>query len=895
MPNSVAKGPTRTRLTLAVEPSQLAKVPLLMDFAATSSAADARVKRKRREDVRTLEEKSKPSQEVLAETEIDFKVYHRLGGTRPVSTACSTNEDLAALLQEERRQRAMPPLADAAALVARCPEVFGALARGEPLEPLVTSGHLTPSSSAYTSDSDRNLIRFYIREWTPTGETSVESALDKFGADHVIQRPFVEEAKTRPLQRIRYVGTYVDAGRSNRLHQDGIRSRPGADAERKKRARLLTFMNEHAPEAEWSSFVIEGLTVEVTTPEIMPVDALFAACGRAMFLRQDPGLMPVKANKAMQWRAVDATVAPIEAALIHCCQLGSVCFNASSYGGLDTLPALASHPEAKRLRREVIKICDKTTLSTPTTFDTALVATSRSQYDFAAWSAPAPVSARVVGFNALYASVPSRGLHVLHSIPADQVKGQATRFGPFAGPALAAFRNATTWALGYDEAREAEDVAHLKAIGASADFWCVDSEHTKEQLSTLRSTLKRVAAAHPEVFRTLVREITLEPLDASAAQNSTTLLYNDRHRVPFYICKWTYTRKTTEASALDKFAIDHTAQLPFVEEAKTRPSQAVRYVGMHVDVGPRNRLREHGMRARMGEDDTRIVSFMIEHAPEEEWRSYDIIGLTLNVPNLKIMPVDGLLASCGRSTFLDARVARLPVEPTKIMVAKAANAAAAPIEAALIHCCQLGSISLDAASYRSLDTRRQVDTEETIKERLYLMLSTLRKIAAARHSVAMLRFMVIHSSHVFQLLVKLRGLSDSCTDLDIKTDKMSAVVAKDFGSLVGDLFEVGVGSKKVACIAALHGGIIRRNGDAILRADRHLLIRYIALKTRLLEHFAAVEGKTAAEVIEATQQAAERMGLEPALVPARERVCRRTSAINSLTPLVRHANAAADA
>jgi hypothetical protein len=369
--------------------------------------------------------------------------------------------------------------------------------------------------------------------------------------------------------------------------------------------------------------------------------------------------MLVVANKALLWRATDAAIAPIEAALIHCCHRGSVCFNASSYGGLDTLPALASHPEAERLRCEVNEICDKTTLATATTFDRTLVATIRSQYGCASFSAPAPVSARVIGFNALYASVPSLGLHVLHSIPADQVKGRATRFGPFAGPALAAFRNATTWALGYDEAREAEDMEHLKAIGASADFWCVDSEHTKEHLSTLRSTLKRVAIA--------------------------------------------------------------------------------------------------------------------------------------------------------------------------------------------------------------------------------------------RHKVGMLGHMVIHSSQIFQIVVNLKGLSNNVAELDIKTKKMSSVRSQDFNSLVGDLFEVEVAAEKGPCIAALHGGIIRRNGDAILRADRHLLMRYVAMKTRLLEHFAAIEGKTAAEVIKETQAAAERVGLEPALVAARDRVRRRTSAINSLTALVRHANASANA
>lgn len=41
----------------------------------------------------------------------------------------------------------MPHLADAASVISHSPEVFGALARGDPLEPLVASGHLMASSS----------------------------------------------------------------------------------------------------------------------------------------------------------------------------------------------------------------------------------------------------------------------------------------------------------------------------------------------------------------------------------------------------------------------------------------------------------------------------------------------------------------------------------------------------------------------------------------------------------------------------------------------------------------------------------------------------------------------------------------------------------------------------
>lgn len=75
----------------------------------------------------------------------------------------------------------------------------------------------------------------------------------------------------------------------------------------------------------------------------------------------------------------------------------------------------------------------------------------------------------------------------------------------------------------------------------------------------------------------------------------------------------------------------------------------------------------------------------------------------------------------------------------------------------------------------------------------------------------------------------------------------------------------------VPAIATFHAGVINYNGDAILRADRHLLLNLIALKIRLLD-YCAVEGKTAAEVIEATQVAARKIGLDKAIAATKDRV-----------------------
>jgi hypothetical protein len=182
-----------------------------MDSDKTASARSN--SSKRREDLRMLEDKARPSRQVLVDTEQEFRAYHRLGQQQTSALDISTNEDLAVLLQEQRRQYAMPPLPDAAALVARCPEVFRALARGEPLEPLVASGHLVTTSTSETADerdTEHRTACFYIREWLPTDEKKVRAALEKFAADYPTQAPFVKAANARASQAVQYVGMYRD-------------------------------------------------------------------------------------------------------------------------------------------------------------------------------------------------------------------------------------------------------------------------------------------------------------------------------------------------------------------------------------------------------------------------------------------------------------------------------------------------------------------------------------------------------------------------------------------------------------------------------------------------------------------------------------------------------------
>lgn len=452
-------------------------MPLLLDSSAHPTAADTRVQRERLEGLRAIEAKAKASQEVLVETERDFKAYHGLDKQRKMHDT-STDIDLARLLQEERKLRALPPLADAAALVAHCPEVFRALARGDPLEPLVEAGHLVASAAKNTARDlagDQHQICFYIREWAPSEKQDLGAILEQIAVDKPTLAPFVEEAKSRPLQRIRYVGMFVDAGRRNRLRDDGIKARANLH-----QSRLLSFMTDHAPEEEWTSYKVVKLTVDVPAVEMMPVDALFASCGRDMFVDARTRVLPVTYTKDMVSKSANAIVAPVEAALIHCCRIGSVCLNASSWGGFDTLPALAVPQELADLRSEAERMCGKSVPHPLHTFDKALVAQMKRHYECAASFASESASPHLFALNALYASVPSRGCHVSKDITREDLNGQATRFGPCAGPWPASFRNAMDWACDQDGMRDEEDLAQLKMLRASADLWCVDEKHPEE-------------------------------------------------------------------------------------------------------------------------------------------------------------------------------------------------------------------------------------------------------------------------------------------------------------------------------------------------------------------------------------------------------------------------------
>lgn len=106
---------------------------------------------------------------------------------------------------------------------------------------------------------------------------------------------------------------------------------------------------------------------------------------------------------------------------------------------------------------------------------------------------------------------------------------------------------------------------------------------------------------------------------------------------------------------------------------------------------------------------------MREVAPIEQWRTYAICDLQVNVHHPLTMPLDDMLEACGRERLAEAmdgeeegaradRRAQLPLNVTRTMLLKQANAEVAPIEAALIHCSSMGSATLNSASYGGLDT-----------------------------------------------------------------------------------------------------------------------------------------------------------------------------------------------
>lgn len=181
-------------------------------------------------------------------------------------------------------------------------------------------------------------------------------------------------------------------------------------------------------------------------------------------------------------------------------------------------------------------------------------------------------------------------------------------------------------------------------------------------------------------------------------------------------------------------------------------------------------------------------------------------------------------------------------------------------------------------------------------EQLHGRAAVMKKLAIARRHAGMLKYIVLHSSHLYEVVINLRALSDNASTLTTSAKKVTSIIDPNSSKLVGTLVEVEVGAGTVPAVVILHGGAIKYNGDPILRADRHLLLYLTALLIKLLEAHAG-GGRIAREVIEATEAVSRRIGLYQALNAARDRVEKRTSAINSLQSLstmIRRANATYD-
>lgn len=169
-------------------------------------------------------------------------------------------------------------------------------------------------------------------------------------------------------------------------------------------------------------------------------------------------------------------------------------------------------------------------------------------------------------------------------------------------------------------------------------------------------------------------------------------------------------------------------------------------------------------------------------------------------------------------------------------------------------------------------------------------------VAIDRQKVDMLDYIVLHSSHLHEIVSNRQGLSDDAPAPNITAKLMSSVVAINFGEQVGTLHEAKIGSGTVPAAVTFHAGVIKYCGDVVLRADRHLLLRLTALLIRLLDAHAG-GGRSAEEVIKATKAAARKIGLDWALKAARDRVEKRESALNnlqSLSTMIRRANVTYD-
>lgn len=158
----------------------------------------------------------------------NFRTYHGLPAEAlaqdvvPVTDVAS----ICQVIEKQRIEQALPPLLGVSHVIERCPPIFRTLARGGRLEPLIERSILQPSTwdtsregrpklrpreALRPNPSGKNVVSFYIREWTPPAGVEVAAVLSQFEQDFPLQHFFVADTRGR-AQVVRYVGLCVERG-----------------------------------------------------------------------------------------------------------------------------------------------------------------------------------------------------------------------------------------------------------------------------------------------------------------------------------------------------------------------------------------------------------------------------------------------------------------------------------------------------------------------------------------------------------------------------------------------------------------------------------------------------------------------------------------------------------
>lgn len=141
---------------------------------------------------------------------------------------------------------------------------------------------------------------------------------------------------------------------------------------------------------------------------------------------------------------------------------------------------------------------------------------------------------------------------------------------------------------------------------------------------------------------------------------------------------------------------------------------------------------------------------------------------------------------------------------------------------------------------------------------------------------------MLHSALVHQCLVNRRGMSSRLPRPVFPVDAtLRSLATRNLLRLAGTLHVLEVGDGHNAAIVLSDAGVIKYNGDHVLRAALHVLCGVSCLKLLLLcDH--AERATSAREAILATQAASEALGLEAVLVEWRTLAADRYGALVSL-------------